>query len=147
MKRHLLYSEINVVQEIESKTQDTKLDYLNTKIMNTNNLTILFVKDICSRIFDRNKRNILEGNLEMLVGNKWMKINYYVDKVWKIYINKIKTNKNEKDLQYIIPIKDIFKNVILQNNCLEITIAEYSPYLLNKNKKNSFPFRQLERYI
>ena len=135
LKRHLLYSEINVVQEIESKTQDTKLDYLNTKIMNTNNLTILFVKDICSRIFDRNKRNILEGNLEMLVGNKWMKINYYVDKVWKIYINKIKTNKNEKDLQYIIPIKDIFKNVILQNNCLEITIAEYSPYLLNKNKK------------
>ena len=135
LKRHLIYSEINVIQEIESKTQDTKLDYKNTKIMNTNNLTILFVKDICSRIFDRNNRNILEGNLEMLVGNKWMKINYYVDKVWKIYINKIKTNKNEKDLQYIIPIKDIFKNVILQNNCLEITIAEYSTFLLNKSKK------------
>ena len=135
LKRHLIYSEINVVQEIESKTEDTKLDNKDTKIMNTNNLTILFVKDICSRIFDRNNRNILEGNLEMLVGNKWIKINYYVDKLWKFYINKIKTNKNEKDLQYIVPIKDIFKNVILGNNGLEITIAEYSPYLQNKSKK------------
>ena len=135
LKRHLIYSEINVVQEIESKTQDTKLDYKNTNIMNSNNLTILFVKDICSRIFERNNRYILEGNLEMLEGNKWIKINYCVDKVWKFYINKIKTNKKEKDLQYIIPIKDIFKNVILQNNSLEITIAEYSTYLLNKSKK------------
>ena len=45
-------------KKLLNELNDIKLKiYKNTKIMNTNNLTILFVKDICSRIFDRNKRN------------------------------------------------------------------------------------------
>ena len=137
LKRHLIYSEINVVDEIESKTnQDIIVNsYRDTKIVNTNNLTVLFVKDVCSRIFDKNYKNILEGGLDMIEKYKWIKIQYYVDRQYKIYFNKIKTNKNEKDLQLVIPIKDIFKNIILPDNNLEITIAEYSNYLMNKSKK------------
>ena len=137
LKRHLIYSEIDVVHEIESKTnQDNEIDLYNPKkIMNTNNLAILYVKNLCSRIFMKNNKNVIEGVLEMSVGSKWVKINYNIDRQWKIYLNKIKTNKNEKDLEIIIPIKDIFKNKILENNVLEITIAEYSSYLLNKSKK------------
>ena len=137
LKRHLIYSEIDVVQEIESKTNRVnEIDLYNPKrIMNTNNLAILCVKNLCSRIFMKNNKNVSEGVLEMSIGSKWVKINYNIDKQWKIYFNKIKTNKNEKDLEIIIPIKDIFKNKILDNNVLEITIAEYSSYLLNKSKK------------
>ena len=137
LKRHLIYSEINIVHEIESKNYPDNIIkiYKNTKIMNTNNLTVLNVKDICSRIFDRKNKNVIEGNLEMLLGNKWISINYYVDRQWKLYLKNIINNKNDKDLEYIIPIKDIFKNIILENNTLEITIAEYSFYLLNKYKK------------
>jgi len=137
LKRHLIYSEINIVQEIESKNYPDNIIkiYKNTKIMNTNNLTVLNVKDICSRIFDRKNKNVIEGNLEMLLGSKWISINYYVDRQWKLYLKKILKIKNDKDLEYIIPIKDIFKNAILDNNTLEITIAEYSFYLLNKYKK------------
>ena len=35
--------------------------------MNTNNLTVLLVKDICSRIFDRPNKNVIGGNLEALI--------------------------------------------------------------------------------
>ena len=137
LKRHLIYSEIDIVHEIESKTNKVnEIDLYNPKrIMNTNNLAILNVKNLCSRIFMKNNKNVSEGILEMSVGSKWVKINYNIDKQWKIYFNKIKTNKNEKDLEIIVPIKDIFKNKILDNNVLEITIAEYSSYLLNKSKK------------
>ena len=138
LTRHLIYSEINVVQEIESRNYPDNIInlYKNTKIMNTNNLTVLYVKDICSRIFDRKHKNVIEGNLEMKLGNKWILVKYYVDKQWKIYFKNIKNNPNEKDLEYIIPIKDIFKNEILENNILEITIVEYSFYLLNEYKMN-----------
>ena len=138
LNRHLIYSEINVVDEVESRTDHENLNsYKNTRIMNTNNLTVLFVKDICSRIFDRKNRNIMEGYLEMLIGNKWINMNYYVDRQYKIYFQNTKTKitKNDKDLEFIIPIKDIFKNVILENNILEITVAELSFYLQNKYKK------------
>jgi hypothetical protein len=83
----------------------------------------------------KNTKNVSEGVLEMSVGSKWVLINYNIDRQWKIYFTKIKRNKNEKDLELIVPIKDIFKNKILDNNVLEITIAEYSSYLLNKSKK------------
>ena len=136
LNRHLMYSEINIVNEIESKTnQDNMINsYTDTKITKANNLTVLFVKDICSRIFDKTNKYILEGNIDMLEKSIWIKIHYYVDRKWNIYINKINKNKNEKDLELMIPIKEIFKNRILENNILELTIAEYSYYLLNKSK-------------
>ena len=138
LRRHLIYSEIDVVQIIESRNYPDNIInlYKNTKIMNTNNLTVLCVRDICSKIFDRNHKNVIEGNLEMKYGLKWILVNYYVDRQWKIYFKNIKKNPNEKDLEYVIPIKDIFKNEILENNILEITIVEYSFYLLNEYKMN-----------
>ena len=138
LRRHLIYSEIDVVQVIESRNYPDNIInlYKNTKIMNTNNLTVLCVRDICSKIFDRNHKNVIEGNLEMKYGLKWILVNYYVDRQWKIYFKNIKKNPNEKDLEYIIPIKDIFKNTILENNILVITIIEYSFYLLNQYKTN-----------
>ena len=138
LRRHLIYSEIDVVQVIESRNYPDNIInlYKNTKIMNTNNLTVLCVRDICSKIFDKNHKNVIEGNLEMKYGLKWILVNYYVDRQWKIYFKNIKKNPNEKDLEYIIPIKDIFKNTILENNILVITIIEYSFYLLNQYKTN-----------
>ena len=140
LNRHLIYSEINVVKEIESKTNQDNLvnSYTDTKITKANNLTVLFVKDICSRIFDKTNKNILEGNMNTFFNNKWIEIHYYVDRKWNIYFSKIKTNKNEKDLELKIPIKEIFINRILENNILELIIAEYSYYLLNKDKITLF---------
>ena len=141
LNRHLIYSEVDIVKEIESKTAQDNLinSYKKKKIMNTNNLTVLSVKDICSRIFDRRTKNVIEGNLEALIENNWIKVTYFVDRQWKIHFKQMKEKKLENDntseIEIIIPIKDIFKNTILKNNQLEITISEYSVYILNENKE------------
>ena len=141
LNRHLIYSEINVVQEIESKAyQDNPIySYKKKQIMNTNNLTVLLVKDICSRIFDRRNKNVIEGNLEALIENMWIKVTYFIDRQWKIHFKPMKENKiennNTNEIEIIIPIKDIFKNTLLKNKLLEITISEYSFYILNENKE------------
>ena len=142
LNRHLIYSEIDVVKEIESKTDLENIvdSYNNTEIMDTNNLTVLMVKDICTRIFDKKNKNIVEGNLEILIGISWTKVSYYVDRQYKIYFEKNKDPKIENDFELKIPIKDIFKNVIIEKNFLEITVAELSFYLQNKSKK-TFRFR------
>ena len=139
LNRHLLYSEINVVEEIESKNYPDNIinSNKNTQIMNTNNLTVLLVKDICSRIFDRRYKNVLEGNLEVFVEEKWIKISYFVDRQWKMHLKNIKKSENEQEIELIVPIKDIYKTTIVENNKLEITIIEYSFYILNENKEKA----------
>ena len=137
LNRHLIYSEIDVVKEIESKTDSDNIinSYNNTQIMKTNNLTVLLVKDLCSRIYDRRYKNVIEGQIEALIENQWIKANYFVDRQWKIYFQYIKKNENEGDFEVILPIKDIFKNTIIDNNMLEIIIVEYSFYILNESKE------------
>ena len=139
LNRHLLYSEINVVEEIESKNYPDNIinSNKNTQIMNTNNLTVVLVKDICSRIFDRRYKNVLEGNLEVFVEEKWIKISYFVDRQWKMHLKNIKKTENEQEIELIVPIKDIYKTTIVENNMLEITIVEYSFYILNENKEKA----------
>ena len=139
LNRHLLYSEINVVKEIESRNyQDNHINCKkNNQIMNTNNLTVLLVKDICSRIFDRRYKNVLEGELEVLIEDKWIKISYFADRQWKMHFKNIKKSENEQEIELLIPIKDIYKTEILENNMLEITIVEYSFYILNENKEKA----------
>ena len=139
LNRHLIYSEINVVKEIESKNYPDNIinSNKNTQIMNANNLTVLLVKDICSRIFDRRYKNVLEGNLEVFFEDKWIKISYFIDRQWKLHFKNIKKSENEQEIELIVPIKDIFKTTILENNILEITIVEYSFYILNENKEKA----------
>jgi hypothetical protein len=139
LNRHLLYSEINVVEEIESKNYPDNIinSNKNTQIMNTNNLTVVLVKDICSRIFDRRYKNVLEGDLEVFVEEKWIKISYFVDRQWKMHLKNIKKTENEQEIELIVPIKDIYKTTIVENNMLEITIVEYSFYILNENKEKA----------
>ena len=139
LNRHLIYSEINVVKEIESKSYPDNIinSNKNTRIMNSNNLTVLLVKDICSRIFDRRYKNVIEGNLEVFVEDKWYKINYFIDRQWKLHFKNIKKSENEQEIELIIPIKDIFKTEVLDNHKLEITIVEYSFYILNEKKEKA----------
>ena len=141
LNRHLIYSEIDLVEEIESilYQDNLKNSYKKKQIMNINNLIVVSVKDICSRIFDKKNKNVIEGNLEAFIENKWYKVTYFVDRQWKIHFKQLKEKKAEDDntseIEIIIPIKDIFKNKILENNQLEIKISEYSVYILNENKE------------
>ena len=139
LNRHLLYSEIDVVEEIENKNYPENIINANknTQIMNTNNLTVLLIKDICSRIFDRRSKNVYEGDLEVLIEENWIKISYFIDRQWKMHFKNIKKSENEPEIEIIIPIKDIYKNTIIENNKLEIIIVEYSFYILNESKEKA----------
>ena len=141
LRRHLIYSEINVVNEIESSIN--KVNNVetckNNQIMNLGNLTLLFVKDIVARIFDRKNKNVLEGNLEMKIGSKWVKVSYFIDRTWKLYFNRKKNNEEEIELK--VPIKDIYKNTKLNDGkVLQLIIAEYSFFIQNKIK-NKYHFQ------
>ena len=141
LKRHLIYSEIDVLQEVESKIgANIPEKYKKRKIMNSDNLTLLFVKDFCARIFDRKFKNVLEGNLEVKIESRWEKVSYFIDRSWKIHFSmKIKINENEDEIEIIIPIKDIYKNTRLNDGkILELIIAEYSFYIQNKEKEKVY---------
>jgi adenylate cyclase 10 len=141
LKRHLIYSEIDVLQEVESKIgANIPEKYKKRKIMNSDNLTLLFVKDFCARIFDRKFKNVLEGNLEVKIESRWEKVSYFIDRSWKIHFSmKIKINDNEDEIEIIIPIKDIYKNTRLNDGkILELIIAEYSFYIQNKEKEKVY---------
>ena len=141
LKRHLIYSEIDVLQEVESKIgANIPEKYKKRKIMNSDNLTLLFVKDFCARMFDRKFKNVLEGNLEVKIESRWEKVSYFIDRSWKIHFSmKIKINDNEDEIEIIIPIKDIYKNTRLNDGkILELIIAEYSFYIQNKEKEKVY---------
>ena len=141
LKRHLIYSEIDVLQEVESKIGvNIPEKYKKRKIMNSDNLTLLFVKDFCGRIFDRKFKNVLEGNLEVKIESRWEKVSYFIDRSWKIHFSmKININNNEDEIEIIIPIKDIYKNTRLNDGkTLELIIAEYSFYIQNTEKEKVY---------
>ena len=146
LKRHLIYSEIDVLQEVESKIGvNIPEKYKKRKIMNSDNLTLLFVKDFCGRIFDRKFKNVLEGNLEVKIESRWEKVSYFIDRSWKIHFSmKININNNEDEIEIIIPIKDIYKKTRLNDGkILELIIAEYSFYIQNTEKEKVY-FRSEE---
>jgi hypothetical protein len=102
------------------------------------------VKDIIARIFDRKNKNVLEGNLEMKICSKWVKVSYFIDRTWKLYFNK-KTN-NEEEIELKVPIKDIYKNTKLNDGkILELIIDEYSFFIQNKIK-NKYHFQSENWY-
>jgi hypothetical protein len=146
LRRHLIYSEINVVKEIESSIGKNRIVETcnNNQIMNLGNLTLLFVKDIIARIFDRKNKNVLEGNLEMKICSKWVKVSYFIDRTWKLYFNK--KNNNEEEIELKVPIKDIYKNTKLNDGkILELIIDEYSFFIQNKIK-NKYHFQSENWY-
>ena len=104
LRRHLIYSEINVVNEIESSIGKNSIveECKNNQIMNLGNLTLLFVKEIIARIFDRKNKNVLEGKLEMKIGFTWVNVSYFIDRTWKLYFNRKKNNEEEIELK--VPI-------------------------------------------
>ena len=124
-KRHLLYSEMNIINEIESKDIKTVQDILQNKMeLNYNNLKLYVVKEIFSKFYSKYKGNIMEGNLEILFNNKWLKISYYIDIKSNIYINFENPIKGTKEIILTIPIKTVYLNKILTKN-------------LNKMKSNN----------
>ena len=141
LRRHLIYSEIDVVKEVESKIgKNIPETYKNTKIMNSENLKVLFVKDLCSRIFDRKYKNVLEGDLEAKVGEKWEKVSYFIDRTWKIHFKiKITLENSVEEFELKAPIKDIYKNTILEDGkTLELILIEYSFYIQNEQKEKAY---------
>lgn len=128
-----------MVEEIENKNYPENIINSNkkTQIINTNNLAFLLIKDICSKIFHGRNKNVYEGDLEVLIEENWIKIIYFIDRQWKMHFKNIKKSENEPEIEIIIPIKDIYKNTIIENNKLEIIIVEYSFYILNESKEKA----------
>ena len=143
LKRHLLYSEMKIINEIESKEIRTVQDILqNKKVLNYNNLKLYLVKEMCSKYYSNNYNgNIMEGNLEILLNGKWLKVSYFIDKRAKIFISLKNPKKVVNEFIMIIPIKDIYKNKILsknsktKNNLLSIYISKNSKPMEQNNKK------------
>ena len=143
-KRHLLYSEMNIINEIESKDIKTVQDILQNKMeLNYNNLKLYVVKEIFSKYYSEYEGNIMEGNLEILFNNKWLKISYFIDIEANININWQNPKKMTDEIIMMIPIKSIYKNKILSqnqakmksNNMLAVYQSLGSEPLLQNNKK------------
>ena len=132
LKRHLIYSETNVTEEIEAKG---KIDdsILNRKISNYNNLKFLVVKELCSKFFYNNQSKIFEGNIEILFKARWKKYSYFINRRCKIYINEINEKNKMDDPEFELPINDIYKSTLLKKgdkfktyDMLEICLSENS---------------------
>ena len=71
LKRHLLFSEMDVVNEIEIKNaKSIKNISKNRQELNYNNLKILLVKELYSRFCYPISNQVLEGNLELYYKSK-----------------------------------------------------------------------------
>ena len=153
LKRHLLYSEMNIINEIGSKEVITLQDILqNKKVLNYNNLKLYIVKKICSKFYSNSIGNLMEGNLEMFLNSKWLKVSYFI-KGSQIYISLKNPKKVVSDFIQIIPIKDIYKNGIItkdstkskNNNLLTIYVSkETKPMSPKITKKYLFSSERRE---
>ena len=123
---------MNIISEIESKEIRTLQDILqNKKVLNYNNLKLYIVKKICSKFYSNYNGSLMEGNLEMCLNNKWLKVSYFI-KGSQIYISLKNPKKVVSDFIKIIPIKDIYKNGIItkdssklkNNNLLTIYVSK-----------------------
>ena len=144
LKRHLLYSEMNIINEIESKEIRTVQDILqNKKVLNYNNLKLYLVKEICSKYYNNYIGNVMEGNLEIFLANKWLKVSYAIDKRAIIFISSKNPKKESNGYLKIIPINNIYKNKILQsnssknknNNLLSIYVSKRTEPMKQNNKE------------
>ena len=154
LKRHLLYSEMNVINETEPKEIKTVKDILqNKKELNYSNLKILLVKELYSKFCYEISGNILEGNLELCINSKWLRVSYFIDRRAKIFFNQ----RDEKQGTLInileFSIQGIYRNHILKNfdvnkfkclNVLEISVSANSFHLL-KHRKRNYYFRSERR--
>ena len=108
---------MNIINEMESKDIKTVQDILqNKKELNYNNLKLYVVKEIFSKFYSKYPGNIMEGNLEILYNNKWLKISYFIDISSNIYINFENPKLGTNEIISTIPIKSIYKNKILSKN-------------------------------
>ena len=154
LQRHLLISEMDVVNEIESKKIKSVKDVIqNKQALNYNNLKILLVKELYSRFCYPTSNHVLEGNLELCFKGKWLRISYYIDLRGKIYFNQKNYEKGTLTNILIFSIENIYKNHILKNvdenrfkclNVLEISVSTTSKPMMKKNKKNYY-FRSEQR--
>jgi hypothetical protein len=156
LKRHLLYSEMNIINEIESKDIRTVQDILqNKKVLNYNNLKLYIVKEIFSKFYSNYKGNILEGNLEIFFNYKWLKISYFIDKNTNICITSNNPEKDKNEIIMIIPINSIYKNKISKNiknlskmKCSSYILIIYQSLIddtLKTNSKNIILFSSEQR--
>jgi hypothetical protein len=143
---------MNLEKEIESKDIKTVQDILqNKKVLNYNNLKLYVVKEIFSKYYSNYKGNILEGNLEILFNNKWLKISYYIDRAANIYINFKSPKKAKDEIIMTIPIKTIYKNKILPYNTPKmksnnmLAIYQLTNDNLKKNNKKIILFSSEQR--
>ena len=154
LKRHLLFSEMDVVNEIEIKNaKSIKNISKNRQELNYNNLKILLVKELYSRFCYPISNQVLEGNLELYYKSKWLRISYYIERKGKIYFNQKDFKKGTLRNVLIFSIEDIYKNHILKRvdenkfkclNVLEISVSTTSKPLTEKNKKIYY-FRSEQR--
>ena len=157
LQRHLLISEIDLVKEIESKKIKTVKDMMqNRQVLNYNNMKILLVRELYSRFCYPTSNRILEGNLELYLNSKWLRISYYIDLRGKIYFNQIDFKKGTLTNILIFSIENIYKNHILKNvdenkykclNVLEISVSITSKPMDKNNKKNYYFRSELREEI
>jgi hypothetical protein len=144
---------MNIISEIESKEIRTLQDILqNKKVLNYNNLKLYLVRQICSKFYSNYNGNLMEGNLEMCLNNKWLKVSYFI-KGSQIYISLKNPKKVVSDFIKIIPIKDIYKNGMItkdsskskNSNLLTIYVSkETKPMKPKITKKFLFSSEQRE---
>ena len=154
LHRHLLISETEVVNEIETKKIESIKDLAKSRReLNYNNLKMLLVKELYSKFCYSISNRVLEGNLELYFKSKWMRISYYIEKGGKIYFNQQDIKKGTLTNILIFSIEEIYKNQILKNvdenkykclNVLEISISTNEISLKKKNKK-CYYFRSEQR--
>ena len=145
LNRHLLNSELDVINETETKKIILVKDILeNKQVLNYNNLKILLVKELYSRFCYPTSGLVLEGNLELYYKSKWLRVSYYIERKGKIYFNQKDLKKGTLTNILVFSIEDIYKNHILKNvdenrfkcsNVLEISVSISSKPLTEKNKK------------
>jgi len=154
LKRHLLHSEMKVTNETEPKEIKTVRDILqNKQVLNYSNLKILLVKELYSKFCFELMGNILEGNLELLVKSRWLRVSYYIDLRAKIYFNQRDVKNGTLVTILKISIQNIYRNHILKNfdvnkfkclNVLEISVSSNSS-TLTKNSKHICYLRSEQR--
>ena len=154
LHRHLLFSQTEVVNEIETKKIESIKDLVKSRReLNYNNLKMLLVKELYSKFCYSISNRVLEGNLELYFKSKWMRISYYIEKGGKIYFNQQDIKKGTLTNILIFSIEEIYKNQILKNvdenkykclNVLEISISTNEISLKKKNKK-CYYFRSEQR--
>ena len=154
LHRHLLISETDIVNGIETKKIETIKDLAKSRQeLNYNNLKMLLVKELYSKFCYPISNQVLEGNLELYFKSRWMRISYYIERGGKIYFNQKDIKKGTLTNILIFSIEEIYKNQVLKNvdeykykcrNVLEISISATEVSLKKKNKK-CYYFRSEQR--